>query len=65
MSMEIRQALCIFCADCETVCPTRSISQSGGKIQINPDSCTECAGHHDEPQCVAVCPTEGCIVPAP
>ena len=65
MSMEIRQALCIFCADCETVCPTHAIRQSGGKIQINPDSCTECAGHHDEPQCVAVCPSEGCIVPAP
>jgi ferredoxin len=65
MSMEIRQALCIFCADCETVCPTRSISQSGGKIQINPDSCTECMGTHDAPQCVEVCPTEGCIVPAP
>jgi len=25
---------------------------------IVPDKCTECQGFHDEPQCVAVCPTD-------
>ena len=25
-----------------------------------PECCTECVGHHDEPQCVQVCPVE-CI----
>ncbi len=28
------------------------------------DKCTECVGHHDEPQCVAVCPVDCCIVDA-
>jgi ferredoxin len=27
---------------------------------IDPDRCTECVGHYDEPQCVAVCPVD-CI----
>ena len=27
---------------------------------IDPRRCTECVGHHDEPQCVVVCPVE-CI----
>jgi ferredoxin len=28
--------------------------------QIDPDRCTECVGHFDEPQCRQVCPVE-CI----
>ncbi len=33
----------------------------GVKIyEINPSKCTECVGHHDEPQCVQVCPV-ACI----
>ena len=31
---------------------------------IDPGLCTECVGHFDEPQCVAVCPVE-CIDPDP
>ncbi len=27
---------------------------------INPSACTECVGHHDEPQCKVVCPVD-CI----
>jgi ferredoxin len=27
---------------------------------IDPNSCTECVGHFDEPQCKVVCPVE-CI----
>jgi ferredoxin len=27
---------------------------------IHPARCTECVGHFDEPQCIAVCPVE-CI----
>ncbi|AFN35453.1 4Fe-4s ferredoxin iron-sulfur binding domain protein [Taylorella equigenitalis ATCC 35865] len=27
---------------------------------IEPDKCTECVGHHDEPQCMSVCPVD-CI----
>ena len=31
---------------------------------IDPRRCTACVGHHDEPQCVVVCPVE-CIDPDP
>ena len=31
---------------------------------IDPARCTEFVGHHDEPQCVVVCPVE-CIDPDP
>jgi ferredoxin len=25
------------------------------------DKCTECQGHHDEPQCVSVCPVDAVV----
>jgi ferredoxin len=28
---------------------------------IVPDKCTECQGFHDEPQCMAICPTDACV----
>jgi ferredoxin len=28
---------------------------------IVPDKCTECEGHHDEPQCVSVCPVDSVL----
>ena len=28
--------------------------------EINPDLCTECVGHHDQPQCSLFCPVD-CI----
>jgi ferredoxin len=31
---------------------------------IDPALCTECVGHHDEPQCMVVCPVE-CIITDP
>jgi ferredoxin len=31
---------------------------------IDPDRCTECVGHFDEPQCIAVCPVD-CIISDP
>jgi ferredoxin len=31
---------------------------------IVPEKCTECAGFHDEPQCISVCPVD-CIVEDP
>jgi len=30
---------------------------------IDPKKCTECLGHFDEPQCVAVCPVDDtCVI---
>ncbi|KAA3630454.1 MAG: ferredoxin [Proteobacteria bacterium] len=51
---------CINCDVCEPECPNDAISQGDSIYVINPDLCTECVGHFDEPQCVAVCPVD-CI----
>jgi ferredoxin len=29
--------------------------------EIDPDKCTECVGHFDEPQCAEVCPVDCCL----
>ncbi len=51
---------CINCDVCEPECPNEAISMGEEIYEINPDKCTECVGHFDEPQCVQVCPVE-CI----
>ena len=51
---------CINCDVCEPACPNQAIFQGEVIYEINPDRCTECVGHFDEPQCVAVCPVD-CI----
>ena len=51
---------CINCDVCEPECPNAAISLGLEIYQIDPDKCTECVGHFDEPQCVQVCPV-ACI----
>ena len=51
---------CINCDVCEPVCPNEAISEGEDIYVINPDLCTECVGHFDEPQCVVICPID-CI----
>ena len=51
---------CINCDVCEPVCPNEAITQGVEIYEINPNLCTECVGHYDEPQCVSVCPID-CI----
>jgi len=51
---------CINCDVCEPACPNNAISQGEIIFQIDPNRCTECVGHFDTPQCVAVCPVD-CI----
>jgi ferredoxin len=53
---------CIACGACLTECPTNSISE-GDVYVINQETCVECEGHYDSPQCAAVCPVE-CVVKA-
>lgn len=55
---------CIACDVCEPECPNGAISQGDDFYQIDPEKCTECVGHHDESQCIAVCPVD-CIVADP
>ncbi len=51
---------CINCDVCEPQCPNEAISMGEDHYIINPALCTECVGHFDEPQCVAICPVD-CI----
>ena len=55
---------CINCDVCEPECPNDAISMGPEIYEIAPGRCTECVGHHDEPQCKVVCPVE-CIVVNP
>ncbi|MEY2633903.1 MAG: 4Fe-4S ferredoxin [Pseudomonadota bacterium] len=55
---------CINCDVCEPECPNEAISQGEEIYVIAPEKCTECVGHYDEPQCIAVCPVD-CILVSP
>ena len=52
---------CINCDMCEPECPNDAISQGEEIYEINPNLCTQCVGHYDEPQCQQVCPVD-CIL---
>jgi ferredoxin len=67
---------CINCGACQPECPNNSIYVGGEEYEYNgqtfpalsqdyyyvvPEKCTECVGFNDEPQCVAVCPTDACV----
>lgn len=51
---------CINCDVCEPECPNDAIYMGESIYEIEPGKCTECVGHHNEPQCQVVCPVE-CI----
>ena len=51
---------CINCDVCEPECPNDAIFAGEEIYEIDPLKCTECVGHHDEPQCRKVCPVD-CI----
>ncbi len=56
---------CINCDMCEPECPNQAISMGDDIYQIDPDKCTECVGHYEQPTCVSVCPINNCIKPDP
>ncbi len=51
---------CTNCDACEPVCPNKAITMGAEIFVIEALKCTECVGHEDEPQCIAVCPAD-CI----
>jgi ferredoxin len=55
---------CINCDVCEPECPNSAIAQGDEIYVIDPNKCTECVGHFDEPQCMQVCPVD-CILKDP
>lgn len=64
MALKILASECTGCSACQTECPNRAIREKSGLFVIDTAKCTECEGHFDEPQCIAVCPVDGCIEPA-
>lgn len=55
---------CINCDVCVPECPNEAIFLGPEIYIIDPDKCTECVGHYDEPQCKQVCPVN-CIFTNP
>jgi ferredoxin len=64
MSMLIVEE-CISCGACEPECPNTAIAAGDSIYVIDSGLCTECVGAFDTPQCITVCPVEGCIVADP
>lgn len=63
MTLQIKAELCTACGDCEPVCPSESITPHKGLYKIIADTCTECEGEFDDPQCLDTCLEDGCIIP--
>lgn len=55
---------CIACDACREDCPNGAIEEGDPIYVIDPDRCTECVEHYDEPNCVTVCPVDA-ITPDP
>jgi ferredoxin len=63
MALQIVRDVCTACGDCEPICPTQSIVPFKGVYKIEAETCTECEGDHDVPQCLDVCMEDDCIIP--
>jgi len=55
---------CIACDACREECPNEAIEEGDPIYTIDPDYCTECVGHYDEPSCILACPVD-CIISDP
>ena len=53
---------CINCDMCDPECPNGAITLGEEIYEIDPNRCTECIGHYEEPTCVSVCPID-CVKP--
>ena len=53
---------CTACGLCSDVCPNDAIIAGDPVYLINPNRCTECAGHLKELQCTEICPCEAIVV---
>ncbi len=64
MAFQIVRSICTACGDCLPLCPTKSISPFKGTYKIDAETCTECVGEHDLPQCIGACMEDDCIIAA-
>ncbi|XQW85740.1 YfhL family 4Fe-4S dicluster ferredoxin [Thalassotalea piscium] len=63
MALKILSA-CINCDMCDPECPNNAIALGDEIYEIDPEKCTECVGHYDNPTCMSVCPID-CIIKDP
>ncbi|MDC7789210.1 4Fe-4S dicluster domain-containing protein [Rhodoplanes sp. TEM] len=64
MALKIVASQCTVCGACEFECPNAAIKMKRDVYVIDPAKCTECEGHFDSPQCVAVCPVPNTCIAA-
>lgn len=63
MAYKIIADTCTCCGACEAECPNVAIREKNGEYTVKASKCTECLGHFDEPQCVAICPVDDtCVI---
>lgn len=62
MAYKIIASQCSGCSACEPECPNVAIREKNGIYLIDPKKCTECLGHFDEAQCLAVCPVDNTVI---
>ena len=63
MAYKIIGSQCTNCTACEALCPNTAISEKSNTFVIDPALCTECIGHVDATQCVAICPVDNtCVI---
>lgn len=58
MAMKILGDACTGCGTCECDCPSGAIRMAGDIYAVDAAACTECAGVHAAPNCVAGCPAD-------
>lgn len=61
MAYKIIGGSCTACGACEYDCPNTAIKMKGETYIINADTCSECEGFFDAPQCLAVCPSDSIV----
>ncbi|ARE40495.1 4Fe-4S ferredoxin, nitrogenase-associated [Rhodovulum sp. P5] len=64
MAYKIVTETCTACGACEFECPNAAIRMVKDTFVVDPNLCSECEGHFENPQCAEVCPVPNTCIPA-
>ncbi|SIO01135.1 4Fe-4S binding domain-containing protein [Rhodovulum sp. ES.010] len=64
MAYRIVTGNCTLCGACEFECPNAAIEFQDDTYVINPETCSECEGKYETPQCAEICPVPDTCIPA-